>query len=163
MKGWKIALIAVGSLVGVIALVVGIALWLVFTPSRLTKIVNDLAGKYMTCETRFEKVDLTLFKTFPDAGLKVEGVCIVNPTEGAPSDTVATIGSLTVGVDVKRFLKENKVTVHQIVVEDVNAAINIILKLNTMADYPGNGDMDANGIIDVEDVNAIINIILKLV
>ena len=47
-------------------------------------------------------------------------------------------------------------------VEDVNAAINIILKLNTMADYPGNGDMDGNGMIDVEDVNAMINIILKL-
>ena len=48
-------------------------------------------------------------------------------------------------------------------VEDVNAAINIILKLKTVADYPGNGDMDGNGFIDVEDVNAIINIILKLV
>ena len=47
-------------------------------------------------------------------------------------------------------------------VEDVNAAINIILKLNTMSDYPGNGDMDNNGMIDVEDVNAMINIILKL-
>lgn len=47
-------------------------------------------------------------------------------------------------------------------VEDVNAAINIILKLNTMADYPGNGDMDGNGMIDVEDVNAMINIILHL-
>ena len=47
-------------------------------------------------------------------------------------------------------------------VEDVNAAINIILKLNTMADYPGNGDIDGNGMIDVEDVNAMINIILKL-
>ena len=46
-------------------------------------------------------------------------------------------------------------------VEDVNAAINIILKIKTMADYPGNGDMDNNGFIDVEDVNAIINIILK--
>ena len=48
-------------------------------------------------------------------------------------------------------------------VEDVNAAINIILKLDTMNDYPGDGDMDNNGIIDVEDVNAMINIILKLV
>ena len=47
-------------------------------------------------------------------------------------------------------------------VEDVNAAINIILKLNTMADYPGNGDMNGDNKIDVEDVNAIINIILKL-
>lgn len=47
-------------------------------------------------------------------------------------------------------------------VEDVNAAINIILKLNNISDYLGNGDMDGNGIIDVEDVNAIINIILKI-
>ncbi|MBO7609607.1 MAG: BspA family leucine-rich repeat surface protein [Muribaculaceae bacterium] len=47
-------------------------------------------------------------------------------------------------------------------VEDVNAAINIILKLKTINDYPGNGDMDGNGYIDVEDVNAMINIILKL-
>ncbi|MBO7609882.1 MAG: family 10 glycosylhydrolase [Muribaculaceae bacterium] len=47
-------------------------------------------------------------------------------------------------------------------VEDVNAAINIILKIKNMSDYPGNGDMDGNGYIDVEDVNAIINIILHL-
>lgn len=47
-------------------------------------------------------------------------------------------------------------------VEDVNAAINIALKLSSVDDYSGDGDMDGNGIIDVEDVNAIINIILKL-
>lgn len=47
-------------------------------------------------------------------------------------------------------------------VEDVNAAINIILKLKNISDYPGNGDMDDNGFIDVEDVNAIINKILNL-
>ncbi|MBO7609889.1 MAG: leucine-rich repeat domain-containing protein [Muribaculaceae bacterium] len=47
-------------------------------------------------------------------------------------------------------------------VEDVNAAINIILKLKTIHDYPGSGDMDGNGYIDVEDINAMINIILKL-
>lgn len=47
-------------------------------------------------------------------------------------------------------------------VEDVNAAINIALKLNAMGDYPGTADMDGNGIIDVADVNAIINIILKI-
>ena len=47
-------------------------------------------------------------------------------------------------------------------VEDVNAAINIILKLNNAGDYPGSADLDNNGMVDVEDVNAIINIILKL-
>ena len=47
-------------------------------------------------------------------------------------------------------------------VEDVNAVINLILKLNTVADYPGTPDVTGDGKIDVEDVNAIINIILKV-
>lgn len=47
-------------------------------------------------------------------------------------------------------------------VEDVNAAINLILKINQVTDYPGSADIDGNGIIDVEDVNNIINIILKI-
>ena len=47
-------------------------------------------------------------------------------------------------------------------VEDVNAVINIILKLKTQADYPGKADLTEDNKIDVEDVNAIINIILKL-
>ena len=47
-------------------------------------------------------------------------------------------------------------------VEDVNAAINITLKLKTAADYPGNADLNNDGKVDVEDVNAIINITLKL-
>ncbi|MBO7609035.1 MAG: BspA family leucine-rich repeat surface protein [Muribaculaceae bacterium] len=45
-------------------------------------------------------------------------------------------------------------------VEDVNAAINIILHKKTAADYPGNADVTGEGIVDVEDVNSIINIIL---
>lgn len=48
-------------------------------------------------------------------------------------------------------------------VEDVNAAVNIILKLKSVNDYPGSADMNGDRIIDVEDVNALVNIILKLV
>ncbi|MBR1803498.1 MAG: leucine-rich repeat protein, partial [Muribaculaceae bacterium] len=44
-------------------------------------------------------------------------------------------------------------------VEDVNAAINMILK---MADTDLKADLNSDGKVDVEDVNAIINIILKL-
>lgn len=47
-------------------------------------------------------------------------------------------------------------------VEDVNAVINIILKVKTADEYPGNSDITGDGIIDVEDVNAVINIILKV-
>lgn len=47
-------------------------------------------------------------------------------------------------------------------VEDVNAVINLILKVTNADDYPGNADVTGDGIVDVEDVNSIINIILKI-
>lgn len=124
-KGWKIALISLGSLLGLLIVVVAVALWLVFTPAQLTKIVNRVAANYVMAETHFDRVDLTLFKTFPDAGLKIDNVYLVNPVEGAPSDTVAHIGSLTLGVDVKSYLKEKKVIVHQVLLDDVDADLYI--------------------------------------
>lgn len=133
-KGWKILLISLGSLLGLVIVVAAVALWLVFTPSQLTKIVNRVAANYVQAETHFDRVDLTLFKTFPDAGLKIDNVYIVNPMDGAPNDTVARIGSLTLGVDVKAFLKENKVIVHQVLVDDVAA--------NLYMDKEGRGNYD---------------------
>ena len=47
-KGWKITWITLGSVVGLVIVVFAVALWLVFTPSKLTKIVNSLAGNFIT-------------------------------------------------------------------------------------------------------------------
>lgn len=141
-KGWKIALISLGSLLGLVIVTVAVALWLVFTPSQLTKIVNNLAGRYVQCETRFGRVNLTLFKTFPDAGLTVDDVYVVNPMTGAPSDTVARIGNLTVGVDVKRYLKEKEVIVHQVLLDDVNANLYIDSAGHSNFDIFPHGDDD---------------------
>ena len=47
-------------------------------------------------------------------------------------------------------------------VDDVNAAINLILNYDQYKDkYPGKADIDGSGIVDVDDVNMIINIILN--
>ena len=46
-------------------------------------------------------------------------------------------------------------------VEDVNAAINIILELKDASDYLGDADLTGDGKVDVEDINEIINIILE--
>lgn len=120
MARWlKVTLVSLGSLLGLALVVVAVALWLVFTPSQLTKIVNNLAGRFVSCETNFGRVNLTLFKTFPDAGLTIDNVYVVNHVEGAPTDTVAAIGNLTIGVDVRRYLKEKEVVVHQVLLSDV--------------------------------------------
>ena len=124
-KGWKIALISLGSLLGLAVITVAVALWLVFTPSQLTKIVNKLAANVVTCETHFGSVNLTLFKTFPDVGLKIDEVEVVNPIAGAPSCEVAYIDNLTVGLDVKKYLKEKEVVVHQVLIDELRATLYV--------------------------------------
>lgn len=133
-KGWKIALIALGAVVGLVAVTVAVAMWLIFTPTQLTRIVNKLAGDYVTCETSFGRVNLTLFKTFPDAGLTIDDVCVVNPVAGIADSQVAHIGNLTVGIDVGKYLKEKEVVVHQVLLDDVEA--------NLYTDTAGNSNFD---------------------
>lgn len=142
-KGWKIALISLGSLLGLVLVVVAVAMYLVFTPSRLTKIVNRLASDYIACETHFDRVDLTLLSTFPDAGLKVENVYLVNPTPGAPSDTLARIASLTVGLDVKAFLSDRSIKVHQVLLDDADATLFIARDGSTNFDIFPSSDTTA--------------------
>ena len=120
-RGWKIALVSLCSLLGLVIVVAVVALWLVLTPARLTSIVNKLSDKFILCESNFDDVDLTLFKTFPYVGLEVQGVSLVNPMEGAVSDTLARIGSVGVGINLREYLKNKNIEVTKLVVDDVAA------------------------------------------
>lgn len=124
-KPVKITLISLGSLLGLIVVAIGVACWLIFTPARLTSIVNNLAEKYILCDSHFESVNLSLFKTFPDIGLEVHDFSIVNKMEGAGSDTVAAIDQLTVAINLKRFLDDGSIIVHQLLVDNVKAHLYI--------------------------------------
>lgn len=136
-KGWKIALISIGSLIGLIIVTVVVALWLVLTPTRLTSIVNKLSDKFIICENHFDNVDLTFFKTFPYVGLEVDGFVLINPTEGAVCDTVAYVKQLGVGFNVREFLKNKNIEVKKLVLDNVDA------NLYTAADGSSNYDVFA--------------------
>ena len=130
-KGWKIALISLGSLLGLVVITLVVACWLLFTPARLTSIVNRLSDKFILCENHFESVNLSLFKTWPNVGLEVADVTLVNPYQlpadnplgckCCHNDTLAHIGSLTVGLDLKRFLSDRSIIVRQLRLDDVQA------------------------------------------
>ena len=130
-KGWKIALISLGSLLGLLIIVLVVVCWLLFTPSRLTAIVNKLSSEYVLCESHFSSVDLSLFKTWPDVGLKVNDVVLINPyqlpednalaSKAVQNDTLAYLNSLTLGIDLKAFLQQRAVVVRQLRLEGVRA------------------------------------------
>lgn len=112
-KTLKITLISLGSLLGLVLLTLLIVCWLVLTPARLTSIVRNQAPNFITCDFNIERADLTVVKTFPEIGLKINDVVLVNPMVGSPSDTLAYIDECVVTVDIKKFLKENLILIDE--------------------------------------------------
>ena len=129
---WKIIGITLGSLLGVVLLVLGVALWLVFTPERLTPIVRQVADKIITAEHEVGQVELTFFSTFPDFGLRAEGLTIVNPVEGAQSDTLLSAPEVVATVDVMAFLRDENLIVKELSLRDaiMNAYLSADGKTN---------------------------------
>ena len=109
----KITLISLGSLLGFVLMAVMVACWFVVTPARLTSIVKNQAPNFINCDFDIKRADLTVFKSFPKVGLKINDVVLVNPMDGNPSDTLAYINECVVSVDIKKFLKENQIIIDE--------------------------------------------------
>ncbi len=122
---WKIFGITFGTIVGLLLIVVCVAIWLIFTPSRLTPIVRQVADKYITCEHALGEVDLTFFSTFPEFGLRVDGLCLINPKEGAQSDTLLAAPEVVATVNVVEFLKHSNLIVKELSLP--NAVANVYI------------------------------------
>ena len=111
-KAFKITWISLASVLGLIIITVLIALYLVLTPKRLTSLVNKYASKFITCDYNIGKVDLTVFKTFPDVGLEINDLVLINPTKGWTTDTLAAINECMVSANIKKILFENEIIVN---------------------------------------------------
>ena len=112
-KPLKITLISLGTLLGFLLMAVMVACWFVVTPARLTSIVKKQVPNFINCDFDIERADLTVFKSFPEVGLKIDDVVLVNKMAGNPSDTLAYINECIVSVDIKKFLKENQIIIDE--------------------------------------------------
>ena len=116
------------SLVMLVVIAVVVACYFIFTPERLTPVVRDVAGKFITCEYEIGEVELTFFSTFPRVGLRADGLLLLNPMPGAQNDTVVEAKHLTATVDVMQFLKHNNLIVHEAILDD--ASVNYYTALD---------------------------------
>ena len=123
-KALKIFGITLGSIIGLMVIVVGVALWLLLTPERLTPIVRDVAKEYVTCEHEIGKVEWTFLSTFPRCGLNIDSIVVINQMPGAKSDTVLAAPKLLATVDLAELLQE-KLHIYELRIPDVEANIFI--------------------------------------
>ncbi|MBQ8958574.1 MAG: hypothetical protein IJ057_08785 [Bacteroidales bacterium] len=133
-KALKIIGITLASLVGLVLIVAVVAVTMLTSSGRLTKMVKNYAPKFVNCEMQLGKADLTLFKTFPNIGVEIENVALINPMPGSPSDTLANIDNLIVVVDAKKFLKEKEIAVRKCILDDAF--------VNLYTDSIGNSNLD---------------------
>lgn len=125
-KVFKRLAIALAAFVLLVALVAGAAVWLVFTPDKLTPIVRKQAAKYLTCESQIGEVELTFFSTFPRFGIKVNRFALINPFPGASSDTLVRAGKFVGIVDVVAWWTHNELILTELQMHDgaLNAYID---------------------------------------
>lgn len=121
-KIFKRIALALLVLLLLVFIVVGIAVWVVFTPERLTPIVRNQTSKFVTCKTDIGRVELTFFSTFPRFGLKVSNLNLVNPVAGAQSDTLLRAKEIVGIVDVVALYKRNELIVNEVSIS--HGAIN---------------------------------------
>jgi len=119
--GWTLLGIVLALLVAVC-----IAVYVVFTPARLTPVARQAAGKFITCQYEIGEVDLTFFSTFPRFGLRADGLLLINPMAGAQNDTVVEAKHVVATVDVMEFLNHKNLHVHEAALDgaQVNFFIN---------------------------------------
>lgn len=129
MKPWlkilTICGITLASLIVIVLLTVGTAVWIVFTPDRVTPIARDFADEYVTAPHELGEVELTFFSTFPYFGVRVAGLQIVNPVPGAQSDTLLAAKEVEATIDIMAFLSLKKLDIGRLTLRDVQANIYI--------------------------------------
>jgi len=124
-KFFKILGITLGSILGLVMVVAAVAVWCVFTPERITPVARKVADKFITCEWEMGDVELTFFSTFPEFGLKINGLYLVNPMAGAQSDTVLTAPSVVAKLNVMAYLKHNNLVIRELSLPDMTANVYI--------------------------------------
>lgn len=159
---FKIFGITLGSLLGLAIITILVLIWLVFTPARLTPFARNQMDKLLTCESSLEKADLTFFSTFPDFSIHIKNLCLKNPMEGSPSDTLAFVEDLHATVDLRAFLKDDAVILKRFLLKNsfANLYTDSIGRSNLAIVPPGDEPEDTSSalkenpfsIIDVEKI-----------
>lgn len=128
MKALKIIGWTLLGIVLTVVLVVCIAMYVVFTPARLTPVAREAAGKFITCQYEIGEVDLTFFSTFPRFGLRADGLLLINPMQGAQNDTVVEAKHVVATVDVMEFINHKNLHVHEATLD--GAQVNFFIAPN---------------------------------
>lgn len=159
-KALKITGISLGSLIGLVVILVLVACWIVFSSSGLTKIAEKAIDKFSPARAKVDDVDLTLVGTYPFLGFRLNGLVIYDDMEASPFDTLAAVDEFTVTVDFKTLYKEKKIILTNLFINGVGANLftaadstSNLDVFGTSQEEPQNEDSDLNIYADLQKIS----------
>lgn len=76
---WTLWVLA--SIVALLTIALSVAMYFVFTPERLTPMVEKLARDYVTTDVKIKGVELTFFSSFPDFSISIDTLEIAHQSD----------------------------------------------------------------------------------
>ena len=120
----KWTVITVLSLFLLVCIIAGIAINFVFTPSKLTPVVQQTAREYLNADLHLGKVELTFFSTFPDFGLEMTEVSVVSKvfgdslTQATKQDSLMTMKRCLITVNPMAYLLKDRIVVKDFIIDE---------------------------------------------
>ena len=109
------ALIIVVCVVGILVALPFVALRVVILPSVRTELL-EMVPDYMDAELEIADMDYTLFSTWPNVSVTIEGVVLKSKVV-EPAEKLLTIDSLFVNINVKDFLHAGNIKITKVHVQ----------------------------------------------
>ena len=123
-KALKVITWTLVSVVMMVLLVITTACYLIFTPERLTPIVQQVATKFVTCEHEIGEVEVTFFSTFPYLGVEIHDVSLIHPIDSLAPDTLAAVEKIVLSVQPFDAIGGD-IFIKQLAVEGITANIYV--------------------------------------
>lgn len=103
-----------------------------FLKGKIIDLVKSEANKNLKAKVEFADVNLSLFKSFPDLFVGVEGLSIVG-VEEFEGDTLTRMKSLNLSVDVMSAITGDKIEINEINLQE--PLVNVLVREDGSANY----------------------------
>lgn len=105
-RGLKRVIITLCSLIAILIVAFIATISIVLRPQNSTDILKKLARSALTCTVEADKIEISLFSTFPQLKIDIQNITLLEHIPGCPSDTLLHAQAIEGNVDIMRWWKE---------------------------------------------------------
>jgi hypothetical protein len=124
------------KITGIVVVLVVAALFAIpyFFKDQIKVKITQTINENISAKVTFEDADLSLFKSFPNANIRLNKLIIINkaPFEG---DTLVSLGELNLKMSIKELFKGKEETMNIEGITSKNGLINLVLNKDGLANY----------------------------